>query len=263
MSGMPPLASSPLWLYPVLFLTGLLAGFVDSIAGGGGVITIPVLLNLGMHPLLALGTNKFQASFGSASAVWHYSRAGLIDFRGSRMGVLCTAAGALGGALSVRSLRPELLRQIIPWLLIAIAAYSLSQPRLGESRAKARMGPGTFHVLFGLGIGFYDGFFGPGTGTFWAMAYVMMLGLDLQRATAHTKLMNFTSNLASLGVFLAWRQVELGAGLAMGLGQIVGARLGSRVVIFRGARWIRPAFVTMALLVTARLLWQNLGLGWK
>src|SRR5580765_124747 len=116
MSGMPPLASSPLWLYPVLFLTGLLAGFVDSIAGGGGVITFPVLLNLGMPPLLALGTNKFQASFGSASAVWHYSRAGLIDFRGSRMGVLCTAAGALGGALSVRLLRPELLRQIIPWL---------------------------------------------------------------------------------------------------------------------------------------------------
>src|SRR5262245_19976234 len=205
MSGMSPFATFPLWLYPVLFLTGLLAGFVDSIAGGGGVITIPVLLNLGMPPVLALGTNKFQASFGSGSAVWHYSRAGLVDVRASRTGILCTAVGALGGVLCLRTLRPELLRQVIPWLLIALAVYSLSQPRLGENRAKTRMRTGTFHLLFGLGIGFYDGFFGPGTGMFWAMAYVTMLGLDLPRATAHTKLMNFTSNLASLGVFLAWR----------------------------------------------------------
>src|SRR6266508_4435698 len=92
------------WLYPLLFLTGLVAGFVDSIAGGGGLITIPVLLNLGLTPQDALGTNKLQATFGSASATWHYGRAGLIDFRAGQLGILCTLLGATAGTLLVSRL---------------------------------------------------------------------------------------------------------------------------------------------------------------
>jgi uncharacterized membrane protein YfcA len=248
----------PLWLYPVLLLTGLVAGFVDSIAGGGGLITLPVLLNIGMPAPLALGTNKLQATFGSGSATWHYGQAGLIRFRDCRLGILCTLIGAAVGTLLVRRLPEDLLRQMIPWLLVGIALYVIFQPKLGEQEHRPRWGAGNFHLIFGLGIGFYDGFFGPGTGTFWAMAYMLVLGFNMTKATAHTKVMNFTSNVVSLVVFLAGGHVHFGAGLCMGAGQLLGARLGSKVVIRRGTKFIRPIFITVVLAITVRLLWQNL-----
>jgi uncharacterized membrane protein YfcA len=251
-SNLPP------WLYPLLFLTGLAAGFVDSIAGGGGLITIPVLLSVGMPPPLALGTNKLQATFGSGSAAWHYGRAGLIDFNACKTGVLCTLIGATGGTLLVSQLPPDLLKQTIPWLLIAIALYFIFQPKLGDADRTPRLSAGVFHLIFGLGIGFYDGFLGPGTGTFWAMAYLLGLGFNLTRATAYTKVMNFTSNVASLAVFLIGGHCHFGAGLCMGLGQLLGARLGSKAVIRSGAKFIRPVFIAVVLAITARLLWQNL-----
>lgn len=250
---------SPLdpWLYPLLFLTGLAAGFVDSIAGGGGLITIPVLLNIGLRPELALGTNKLQATFGSGSAAWHFGRAGMIDWSASQAGVFYTFLGATAGTVLVSYLPSSVLRAVIPWLLIAIAAYVIFQPRLGDNDSRARLSPRCFFAVFGLGIGFYDGFFGPGTGTFWAMAFVLGLGFNLTRATAHTKLMNFTSNAASLLVFLTGGHCHLFAGVSMGLGQLLGARLGSRVVIRKGVGLIRPVFILVAIAITLRLLWRN------
>lgn len=245
------------WLYPLLFLTGLAAGFVDSIAGGGGLITLPVLLNLGLPPQDALGTNKLQATFGSGSATWHYGRAGLIDFRACVAGILFTAVGAGAGTWLVREVKPDLLRQIIPWLLVGIAAYLLFQPKVGEKDLHPRMPSGSFHVVFGILLGFYDGFFGPGTGAFWALAYMLCLGFNLTRATAHTKVMNFTSNFISLAVFLAGGHAHIGAGLCMGAGQLLGARLGTGVVVKRGTKLIRPLFIVVVLAITARLLWQN------
>jgi uncharacterized membrane protein YfcA len=248
----------PAWIYPVLFCTGTAAGFVDSIAGGGGLMTIPVLLSVLPYPVQdILGTNKLQASFGSGSATWHYRNAGLVDLKDCWGGILWTACGAFIGTLLVQNLRPDLLRQIIPWLLIAIALYALLQPKLGHADERARMHRQPFYVLFGLGIGFYDGFFGPGTGSFWAMAYVLVLGFNLTRATAHTKVMNLTSNLVSLLVFAAGNHVLYKEGLIMGVGQLCGARLGSKMVIARGTKFIRPIFITAALAVTAKLLYQN------
>ncbi len=245
------------WLYPLLFLTGLAAGFVDSIAGGGGLITVPVLMNVGLAPADALGTNKLQATFGSASAAWHYGRAGLIDYRSCLRGVIFTAIGAGIGTALVRWVPQDFLKQSIPWLLMAVALYTLFRRNLGEADVHPRLGLPLFYTTFGLGIGFYDGFFGPGTGTFWAMAYVTLVGYNLTRATAHTKLMNFTSNGVSLVVFLAAGHAHFGAGLCMGLGQLAGARLGARTVLRRGTRFIRPVFVTVVLAITARLLYQN------
>ena len=120
------------WIFPGLFATGLAAGYVDSIAGGGGLITLPVLLSLGLQPQDALGTNKLQASFGSASASWHYARAGLVDLRSCLSGVACTAVGAAAGALFVERIEPETLRRVIPWLLLAIALYLLLRPKIGR-----------------------------------------------------------------------------------------------------------------------------------
>jgi uncharacterized membrane protein YfcA len=247
------------WFYPVLFVTGLVAGFVDSIAGGGGLITVPVLLSTGMLPQDALGTNKLQATFGSGSAAFHFTHAGLVRLNDCIRGIAFTAIGAAAGTMLVvneRVARPELLKLIIPWLLIALAIYLLVRPALGSVQRKERMTNNVFHLTFGLLIGFYDGFFGPGTGTFWAMAYVMFLGYELTQATAHTKVMNFTSNIASLVVFVAAGHVLPLPGIVMGIGQMLGARLGSRAVIKRGANFIRPIFLTVVIAIASKLLWD-------
>ena len=206
---------------------------------------------------LALGTNKLQATFGSGSATWHFGRAGMIDWASSLAGVFCTLVGATAGTLLISFLPASVLRAVIPWMLIGISLYMILQPTIGDADRRARMTKRSFYTLFGLGIGFYDGFFGPGTGTFWAMAFMLGLGFNLTRATAHTKLMNFTSNVSSLAVFLAGGHCHLFGGLCMGSGQMLGARLGAKVVIRKGGRFIRPIFVSVAVAITMRLLWNN------
>ena len=154
----------------------------------------------------------------------------MIDWSGSRVGVVYTMIGATTGTLLVSFLPASVLRTLIPWLLIGISLYMVLQPKLGEADRRARMTAGLFHALFGLGLGFYDGFVGPGTGTFWAMAFMLGLGFNLTRATAHTKLMNFTSNVSSLAVFLASGQCHLLGGLRISL---IGAGNNSRSRVLR------------------------------
>jgi uncharacterized protein len=245
-----------LWQYPLLFTAAFAAGFVDSVAGGGGLITVPVLLSLGLDPRDALGTNKLQASFGSASASWHYARSGVVQWGDCGVGFAFSFLAAGAGALVVRQLDPDLLRRAVPVLLLSVAVYFLLKPNLGGAEAKARMRPIPFQVCFGTVIGFYDGFFGPGTGTFWAMAYVLVMGANLVSATGSTKVMNFASNLGSLLVFVLGGNVLYSAGLLMGAGQLLGARLGSRMVIRRGAEFIRPIFIAVVLAITLKLLWD-------
>jgi uncharacterized membrane protein YfcA len=244
------------WQLPLLFGTGLAAGFVDSIAGGGGLITIPVLLNLGLDPHRALGTNKLQASFGSGSATWHYAQARTVHLRDCALGFSMSLLGAALGALVVQKVDPSFLRRLLPMLLLAVALYTWLKPQLGAHDQAPRMSRRWFDVIFGLGIGFYDGFFGPGTGTFWAMAYVLCVGFNLTRATGYTKVMNFASNLSSLAFFLVGGQVEYVPGLVMGAGQLLGARLGAGMVVRKGTRFIRPIFLTVVLALTLRLLWE-------
>lgn len=245
------------WHLMLLFGTGLAAGFVDSIAGGGGLITLPVLLGLGLTPQQALGTNKLQATFGSASAAWHYVAAGVADARDCRRGFLLTVIGAALGAGAVQQLDAGMLRRVIPVLIAAVAVYALLKPQLGERDLHPRLRRGGFDLLFGLGLGFYDGFFGPGVGMFWTMAFVVGLGFNLTRATGYTKVMNFASNAASLAMFLIGGQVLFAAGLVMGAGQLLGARLGSRMAVRHGAKFIRPVFISVALAITAKLLYES------
>jgi uncharacterized membrane protein YfcA len=249
-----------LWQYPLLLLTGLAAGFVDSIAGGGGLITLPVLLNFGFDPQHALGTNKLQATFGSGSAAWHYVEAKAVAPRDCTRGFLCSFGGAATGALVVQEVSPSFLRRAIPILLIAVAVYMLIKPRVGCEDARPRLTRWQFDVFVGLSLGFYDGFFGPGVGTFWAIAYVLGLGFNLTRATGYAKVMNFASNLSSLALFVMSGNIALGAGLIMGAGQLLGARIGARMVLARGTRFIRPIFLTVALAITAKLLYDSF---WK
>ncbi len=244
------------WQLPLLFLAGLVAGFVDSIAGGGGLITVPVLLAAGLGPKETLATNKLQSTFGSGSAAWHYAEAKAVSWRENARGFLLSLVGAALGTITVQQLDPSFLRRIIPTLLIVVAVYFLVKPQLGMQDLHPRMRRVWFDLLFGLAIGFYDGFFGPGTGTFWAMAFVLCLGFNLTRATAATKVMNFASNLGSLVFFLAGGHVWFVAGLTMGIGQLTGARIGSRMVLRKGTRFIRPVFLAVVLALTLKLLYD-------
>jgi uncharacterized membrane protein YfcA len=243
-----------IWQVSLLFGTGVVAGFVDSIAGGGGLITLPVLLSLGLDPQHALGTNKLQGTCGSGSASWHFARAKAVKLKECVRGFIFSLVGSAVGALVVQHVDPSFLRRAIPLLLIGVALYTLLKPTLGEQDIHPRMPRFWFDLLFGLGLGFYDGFFGPGTGTFWAMAFVLALGFNLMRATACTKVMNFASNLGSLAFFIAGRNVLFLPGIAMGFGQLLGAQIGSHMVVTRGTRFIRPIFLSVVLLLALKLL---------
>ncbi|HNQ72980.1 MAG TPA: TSUP family transporter [Verrucomicrobiota bacterium] len=247
-------AAASAWQFPLLFGVGLVSGFVDAIAGGGGLITLPTLLLLGGDPQVALGTNKLQATFGAASATWHYAKAGAVELRDCWRGGAMTFMGAGVGTLAVQQIGTHALKAIIPLLLVAVAVYSLRNLGLEETKKPPRLSRWCFDLIFGLVLGGYDGFFGPGTGTFWTIAFVAALGFNLLRATAYTKAMNLSSNVCSLFIFLWAGKVDFLAGGCMGLGQLIGARFGSRMVVRRGTTFIRPVFITVVLVLTAKLL---------
>jgi uncharacterized membrane protein YfcA len=237
----------------VLFFGGLLAGFVDSIAGGGGLISLPVLLSVGLPPPLALGTNKFQGSFGTLSASYNFIRKGKVDLKQSWLGIVFTLTGAGLGAGLIQHLDPSFLKNLIPILLLVVFVYTLLNRQLGFKRRDARMSQQGFFILFGLGLGFYDGFFGPGTGSFWTAALLVLLGYDMTQAAGTTRIMNFTSNIVALCVFMVSHNVLYRAGICMAVGQIIGARIGSGLAIRNGARFIRPLFLAVVFLTIARL----------
>ncbi|MGO4999121.1 TSUP family transporter [Oceanisphaera sp. W20_SRM_FM3] len=241
----------------LLALAALLAGFIDAIAGGGGLITVPALLATGMPPTMALATNKLQSCFGSFSATFYYFRRGLLDWRTMKWAIACTFIGSVLGTIGVQLIDASILQKVLPFLLAAFALYFLCSPRVGDEDRQQRLKVIPFALLIGTGIGFYDGFFGPGTGSFFALAFVALAGFSLSKATAHTKLLNFTSNIASLLFFILGGQVVWVAGLSMALGQFVGARLGSKMVVTQGTRIIKPMLVTVSLVMSVHLLWQQ------
>jgi uncharacterized protein len=247
-------SATPMDLALTLFAVATLAGLVDAIAGGGGLIALPALLWSGLDPVSALATNKAQGVFGTASATIHFVRRKVIDLRQSWPAVACTFVGAAAGALAVQRLGGTTLARIIPALLIAFALYFLFSPRVSDLDSRRRLGDLAFALLVGTGIGFYDGFFGPGTGTFFAMGYVALLGYNLRRATAHTKLLNFASNLAALAFFIAGGHVIWAFALPMAAGQFLGAWLGAHLVLRHGTALIRPVLVIAALAVSVKLL---------
>ncbi|NVN98326.1 MAG: TSUP family transporter [Geobacteraceae bacterium] len=241
----------------LLITAAFFAGLIDAVAGGGGLITVPVLMGIGLPPQVALGTNKLQASFGSGSAMLHFVRNGTVDLSECVSGIIWTAIGAATGVFAIQQMDAGFLKHLVPWLLVTIAIYTLFTPKLGAEDIHARLPIKIFYPLFGLTIGFYDGFFGPGTGSFWAMAFVLLLGCSLVRATAHTKVMNFTSNIVALVIFMAAGQVHYLEGLLMGAAQFIGAKIGANLVSLKGAKFIRPVFITIVLAITAKLLYQN------
>lgn len=242
----------------LLILAAFLAGFVDSIAGGGGLISVPALLLAGASPIEALATNKLQGTFGAATAAVTYARAGHVDLRGQLgMAVISAVGGALG-ALVAHLIPVGVLRVVMPVVLVGVALFFALKPGLTDADRVERLRPGVFSVTAVPLIAAYDGFFGPGTGSFFMLAFVMLAGYGVLKATAHTKLLNFASNIGSLAVFIPSGAMWWAVGLGMAAAQVAGAALGARLAMRVGARLIKPLLVVTSTAMAGRLLWQVL-----
>lgn len=246
-------------LAALLVLAAFLAGFVDAIAGGGGLITVPALLLTGAPPLTALATNKLQGTFGAATAALTYARAGRVDLRRQASAVFVALAFGAGGAALAHLVPVLWLSRAIPALLVVVAIYFALKPGLTDADRTERLPAPVFMALIVPPIALYDGLFGPGTGSFYMLGFVLLAGFGVTKATAHTKALNFASNLGSLVVFAFAGAIWVKTGLLMAVAQTLGANLGARFALRRGARLIKPLLVVTSSAMAARLLWQLLG----
>ncbi|WP_374627209.1 TSUP family transporter [Devosia sp.] len=233
---------------------GMLAGFVDAIAGGGGLIAVPALLSAGLPPVVAFGTNKMQSVIGTGMAAFTYWRGGFVSLRALALPAVLTFLGAYLGAVVVRSIDTSILSYAVPAALILIAVYFAFAPRLSDTDRRARLAFPVFVPAMGFAIGFYDGIFGPGTGSFLTMGFVILFGLGLTKAAGNTKVLNLVSNLGALTLFVPSGDVVWSAAIAMAIGQLVGGYLGARTGIRFGARLIRPLVVIASIILALRLL---------
>ncbi|AUH00146.1 sulfite exporter TauE/SafE family protein [Pectobacteriaceae bacterium C52] len=243
----------------LLFFVGMLAGFIDSIAGGGGLLTIPALLAAGLSPTQVLATNKLQAVGGSFSSSLYFIRHRAVKLGEQKLAIAFTFVGAVFGAWLIQQIHAGFLRQLLPVLVIGIGLYFLLVPKIGNNDRQRRLSAVPFALVTGGCVGFYDGFFGPGAGSFFALGYVTLHGFNLAKATAHAKVLNFTSNFGSLLFFILGGKVVWGLGGVMLLGQIIGARLGARMVLTKGQKLIRPMLVMVSALMSCKLIYDSHG----
>jgi uncharacterized membrane protein YfcA len=242
----------------VLAGVALVAGTVDAIAGGGGLLTVPAFLAVGLPPHLALGTNKGQSVFGSFAAMIRFSRAGLVDGRRARLTFPLGLVGSLAGAALVLAVPPTVLRPVVLALLAGAALF------IGFRRGRpARLedAPPPPHAALRAGaaaalIGAYDGFFGPGTGTFLIVAFVALLGDSLSHASASAKVVNFASNLSAMVLFAVKGTVVWRIALPMAAAQLLGGWLGAHLAVRRGDALVRRVVVMVALALATKVAWD-------
>ncbi|MEK5363106.1 TSUP family transporter [Peribacillus castrilensis] len=239
----------------LLMFFGFLAAFIDSVVGGGGLISIPALLFSGLSPSAAIATNKLASSMGSLTSTIAFIRSGKVDFKlVSKLFPLIFISSLLG-AWVVNFVSPELLKPMILVLLIAIAIYTFFKKDWGQKS--------TYHTLtwqkaglfaFAIfAIGFYDGFFGAGTGSFILFAF-LMIGFDFLNSAGNAKFLNFGSNLAALIMFIFLDTVNFSYGIPMGISMIAGALAGSKFAIKKGVAYVRVLFI----IVTVILIMKNI-----
>lgn len=242
----------------ILVAAGFLAGFVDSIAGGGGLIALPAMLLSGVPPLTALATNKIQGLFGAATAAYTYALGGHVDLRTQIVPASISFIASIFGALLVSILPTDFIRLFLPILLIGVALFFAFQRGLNDEDRERRLSPLVFSASMVPLIAAYDGLLGPGTGSFFMLAFVSLAGYGILKATAHTKLLNCASNAGALLAFAVVATPWWMTGLAMGVAQIFGARLGASLAQKIGARLIKPLLVCTTLGMAAKLLWDLL-----
>jgi hypothetical protein len=242
---------------PVIFLAGL----VDSIAGGGGLLSVPAYLAAGLPPHYVLGTNKFSSSFGTFFATWRYHLHGLIDVRVALLSAFFALGGSFLGANAVLLIDPTFLRYLLIVLIPVVAAFTLANRSLGQanhSRHLTARRKYSLAALAALLLGFYDGFFGPGTGTFLILFYTLALKYDFVTANANTKVVNLASNIAAVVAFIINGKIVYAIGVPAAVAGIAGNLLGARLVIKKGAKVIRPIFILALALLFAKILFDLL-----
>lgn len=238
----------------LLALAAFVAGFIDSIAGGGALITVPMLLLAGFSPVETLGTNKLQGLFGSGSATLAYAAKGQVDVRGQLPWAALALVGGAAGAMLATVVPGDVLRALLPILLLAIGLYFALKPSMDDVDRSERISPVVFGLTVVPAIGFYDGVFGPGTGSFFMLAFVGLAGYGVLKATAHTKMLNFASNIGGFAAFALVGAVAWKVGIVMGIAQFLGARLGATLAVSIGARLIKPLLVLVCVVLALKLL---------
>lgn len=247
-----------LWL---VILAAFAAGLVDAMVGGGGLVTVPALLTAypASPPALLLGTNKCSSVFGTAVAAWRYSRHVRLDWGWLAPAAMAAFIGAGLGAWTLTWMEPQFLRKLLPWILLLVLAYTFKYPQFGLSRittshsVRQRL---LIALAIGAVIGWYDGFFGPGTGSFFIFLLVRWLGQDFLHASASAKILNATTNLAALLMLAATGHVWWQVGLAMALANIAGSLLGTSLALKHGAKLVRRVFMLVVALLVVRTAWQ-------
>jgi len=238
----------------IFFVVGLCAGFFDAISGGGGLLTVPAMLLAGVPPLIALGTNKFQGLFGTASATYSFASKGHLDLRALAPTAAACFAASVVGAYVASFVPQDALAMALPVVLICIALYFAFGRNLGDTARPALISK---FALAGFAlplVGLYDGLFGPGAGSFYMLMLLGLGGLGVLQATAQTKLFNFASNLGGFIGFALIGAVAWKIGVAMAAGQIIGGALGAKMAMKKGAALIRPLLVTICILTALKLL---------
>lgn len=242
-----------------LCLGGFLASFVDSIAGGGGLISMPVLLIAGLPPHLALGTNKFGGAAGCFTSAYRYAKSGKTNNELLKNLVPFTIIGAILGVKCVLSISEEILNIMVFVMILVVAIYTYTSKGLGtedkfEELTKRNINLGR---LLAFSLGFYDGFFGPGTGTFLAFALIKIYGFDFLNASANTKILNFASNFTALILFMFSGQILYRVAIFYAVSMMIGGYVGAKVAIKRGPTLIKPIFLVMAVGVAVKLIYQT------
>ena len=245
--------------WALLCAVALAAGFIDAIAGGGGMLTVPALLTAGLPPHLTLGTNKLAASFGSLTASVTYFRKKLFNPRFWAASIMATAIGALLGTLIVDYLSIDFLNKLLPIVIILVACYSLfgslsttEHNELPKLDAKTKLK----QWIQGLGLGFFDGLAGPGTGTFWTASNSLLYKMSLLLNCGLARSMNFVSNFISLITFVALGHVNFLLGITMGFFLMLGAWIGAHSAIKFGSKMIRPVFNTVVIILALKLIYE-------
>ena len=246
------------WIF--ITFASLLAGFIDAIVGGGGLILTPALFAAfpGAAPATLFGTNKAGSVWGTAMATSQYSRR--VEMRWAALLPAAAAgfAGAFAGAWTVTALSPDLLRKVLPLVLLAVLAYTLAKKDLGRHHLPRFTGRTETAITccIGLVLGFYDGFFGPGTGSFLVFLFVRVLGYDFLHASAGAKLVNVFTNIAAIALFASKGHVWWHLGLVMAVANVAGSVMGSRMAIKHGAGFVRWAFIVVVALLIAKT-WRD------
>ena len=237
------------WEWLVVTAASGLAGFVDAVVGGGGLVLVPALFAAfpQAHPASLFGVNKGSSMWGTAAAATHYARHVTMPWRAVLWAMLAAFAASMAGAWAVTLVSPQLLRLALPWILVAVLAYTLWKKELGAQHAPHRSARAelAWMVAIAAVIGGYDGFFGPGTGSFMVILLVRVLGYDFLHASAVAKCLNLASNVAAFALFAAKGYVWWGFLIWTALANVGGSLLGSRLAIKHGAGFVRVVFVVV------------------